>query len=318
MKTISLLFALSIFVVFPAFATDLRITTGSETGTYIKFGNEIARAVESVGINLTVETSQGSVQNLKRLLGYEGFEDSKYFQLAIIQADVLADLRRAAKGNKTLEEIVGRVKVVLPLYDEEVHIFVREDSSAISMSDIADDEWIAVGKPQSGTYLTARLLYQLAGKEWIVDQLDPLGAKDGVDSLKFGSSGAVFSVAGAPSSFGTEYIKSEDNLRMLNIVQPTVFDFAESPYKRATIPAGTYPWLDEPVETAAVGSLLVAFGYASGENCDAIALLTRTIIDSLDSLRKNGHQKWNQVDPANAAGRRDLYECVRPVYDALQ
>ena len=75
----------------------IRISTGSSTGTYIKFGQAI-RQVAPPDIEVTVETSLGSVQNLQRLLATpEEIDDPDgYYQLAIVQEDVLDSLLRHA------------------------------------------------------------------------------------------------------------------------------------------------------------------------------------------------------------------------------
>lgn len=308
---------LSLALASPALATDLRISTGGESGTYIQIGKDIKRLVGEHGLQLNVESSQGSVQNLKRLLGYEGRDEGKYYQLAIIQEDVLADLKIAAKGNKTLSDIAGRVKVVLPLYNEEVHIFARKDSEATEMSHLIGTP-ISAGESLSGTYLTARLLFGLAGIPWDEEQNEPLGKEQGIDSLKSGLVDALFYVAGVPADLPSNYIKPEDELKLLEITNNNIFENTESPYVKVEIKKETYPWLENDVQTAAVRSLLVAFDYKKGENCEAIGKLTGLILENLDYLKEAGHKKWNEVDPKSALDRNDLYECARPAYASYE
>lgn len=298
----------------PSQAQELTITTGRSTGTYIQIGQQIREVAERRGIDLKVAESRGSVHNLQRLLGYEGVETSEFFHLAIVQEDVLADLRRYAERNEILKGIVDKVRIVMPLYDEEVHIFVNSDSGITDFSDLSE-RFIAVGSPGSGTFVTARYLHFLAGLPWAAEDerlLDGGGAS-GLEALKSYFTDAVFQVAGAPALLGTNDVVDGDGITLAEITDAEIFDTEGSPYKRATIKARTYPWLDRPVETAAVGSILVAFDYR-GEHCKAIGAVFAAIVDGIEELRQNGHPKWREVEPRAALNRKDMYSCAR---DAL-
>lgn len=295
-------------------AQELTITTGGATGTYIKIGQQIRQIVARRGINLKVAESRGSVHNLQRLLGYEGVDTNDFYHLAIVQEDVLADLRRYAERNEILKSIVDKVRIVMPLYDEEVHIFVKKDGGVREFSDLAD-RFIAVGSPGSGTFVTARYLHFLAGFPWAAedDRLLDGGGVSGLEALGSYFTDAVFQVAGAPASLGMEVVKADDGIELAEITNPAIFETEGSPYKRATIKARTYPWLDRPVKTAAVGSILVAFDYR-GDNCEAIGTVFAAIVEGIDELRAQGHPKWREVEPLAAMNRKDMYSCAR---DAL-
>ncbi len=290
-----------------ASAADLTITTGGEKGTYYAFGKQIAEAAAAAGVTIDVETSGGSLENLERLLGYRGASENKFYQLAIVQADVLADLRRHAAENQVLERIVRQVKTVMPLYYEEVHIFARTGESITDMSDLANLV-TGVGVPGSGTFMTARSLYRLTGLEWNLDLIDKAGGPEGVDALKARVIDALFQVAGAPTKLGQE-IAPGAALTLLNITAPSIFDYPDSPFRRATLDGRTYGWLTGTVETAAVGSLLVAYNY-EGRNCELIERVTRAIIQNLPNFKASGHEKWKEVVPEGGLNRSDLYECA--------
>ena len=298
----------------PAVSADLTITTGGESGTYIKFGNDIARVARKSNITLHVETSQGSVQNLERLLGYQGSEENKYYQLAIIQEDVLSSLRRHARSDPILEGIVDRIKVVMPLYLEEVHIFGRKslDEQVNTLRRLSDlkNEVVSVGTPLSGTFITSRLLFELAGLDLEKLEWDQLGGTEGLEALKEEDTDALFAVAGAPATLGRKYVSATDNLTLVNIENHRIFDHQDSPYERVTITPAQYPWLTAPVETAGVPSLLVAYDYDEGANCTAIENLTRIIVTNIDALRQDGHEKWRKVDPSAYKKRNDIYKCA--------
>src|SRR5690348_7575463 len=67
----------------------LSMVTGSPTGTYIVFGQDIARVTRPTGLHILVKDSEGSLDNIRRLVSRENAA------LGIVQSDVLGFLRRA-------------------------------------------------------------------------------------------------------------------------------------------------------------------------------------------------------------------------------
>ena len=318
MRTSLFAFGFVVSLACPACAEDLRISTGSSTGTYIQIGQQIADvAKKSAGLEVAISTSQGSVENIKRLLGYDlgpNPETPQYFQLAIIQDDVLADLKRHAAGSALLSEIVDKVKIVLPLYDEEIHLFVRAGGGVNEIGDLADAA-IAAGKPSSGSYVTTSLLLALADVNVSADQLNPNGGKDALDMLSQQAIDVVVQVAGAPSKLGNG-LSPDSGFSLAAITTPSVFE-GDSPYRSKVISPDIYPWLTVPVETAAVGSVLVAYDYAADNpNCEKITKVTKAILTSLEDLKKTGHPKWREVRPNDALARGGaMSDCARRAFE---
>ena len=83
-------------------ASEFKIVTASERGTYIQIGRDIATIVApQADINLDVLPSAGSGQNVKRLRYEQGVK------LAIVQSDVyqaFLDLARSGNRESTLLE----------------------------------------------------------------------------------------------------------------------------------------------------------------------------------------------------------------------
>lgn len=297
-------------------AADLTITTGGETGTYIQFGNDIANLASQVAdVTVDVAQSQGSVENLKRLLGYDIGSDQAnpdFYQLAIIQDDVLSDLRRHASTNEVLADIVSRVKVVMPLYNEEVHLYVRPDAAYENFEDFGEAV-IAAGKPGSGSFITTNLLIALAGG--ISPELDQNSAAGALELVRDEFLDVAVHVAGAPSKLGLDEAPA-NGLALAEITAPAIFADG-SPYVAVEISPEQYPWLDRPVRTAAVGSILVAYDYPDGSQaCENITKVTKAIVDNIEVLRANGHPKWGQVDPNAAFSRTDdLSPCAERAFN---
>ncbi|MEM1370976.1 MAG: TAXI family TRAP transporter solute-binding subunit [Pseudomonadota bacterium] len=290
----------------------IRISTGSSTGTYIKFGQAI-RQVAPPDIEVTVETSLGSVQNLQRLLATpEEIDDPDgYYQLAIVQEDVLDSLLRHAEGDEVLEAIVRNLVVVLPLYNEEIHIFSTSPDIQ-QFSDLRGQEVIG-GQALSGTLATSKILYDLVGFDTTEPFLSVGAAKDSRGELADGLFAAVIDVGGAPTSLATSMIR-DDKVHLVEISEAN-FPVAESPYSLVRITDEQYEGLDKSVSTLAVRSLLIAYGYKTGPHCNSINTLIGEVLNNLHLL-PNIHEKWEKVDPALALEHELLWDCVRPTIEA--
>lgn len=73
-------------------------------------------------------------------------------------------------------------------------------------------------------------------------------------------------------------------------------------YEPTTIPAETYPFQPEAVETVATRAVLLTFEYKPKWNqyhrdsCRAVADVTHLMTTRIDQLRTLGHPKWRSVD----------------------
>lgn len=313
---------LSVTAVAPTQAQDeelfLTITTGSPNGTYTRFAREIAQMLPDVRFEIV--PSEGSVQNLKRLIGYEGYEEQQYYQLALVQADVLDQLRARAEGSEVLEAVVDRIKVVMPLYGEEIHVYAERGAGLESVNDLlGSSALVNAGGERSGTNLTSRWLFQQLGHSQATSSWQNFSPEKGLPAIGEGYD-VLFDVAGAPSNLGKS-ITMEQGLELLPITEfGSLLDSPESPYREALLTQDVYPWLDEPVPTLAVTALLVTFDYdEQNPYCDMIARLTAAIRDGLEK-RKNpisgSHPKWREVDLVDAGNRKDIYRCSARVLNA--
>src|SRR5205823_3252925 len=145
-------------------AAEFKIVTASTRGTYIQIGRDIASFVApQADIELDVLPSAGSAENVKRLRYEPGVK------LAIVQSDVYqAFLDQAAAGNAEASKIIQPLRVVMPLYNEEIYFLVRADSELHYVNEIKDAR-INAGELGSGTALTTATLYRLMFNEPIPD-----------------------------------------------------------------------------------------------------------------------------------------------------
>src|SRR5438093_2496988 len=111
---------------------EFKIVTASTRGTYIQIGRDIASFVApEADIELDVLPSAGSAENVRRLRHEPGVK------LAIVQSDVYqAFLDQAAGGNAEARDIIRPLRVIMPLYNEEIYFIVRTESPLMYVHEI--------------------------------------------------------------------------------------------------------------------------------------------------------------------------------------
>ncbi len=214
-----------------AAGADLGIITGGEKGTYYQFGLNLQTLAKQSGLAVAVYPSRGSIENIQAVYERPGV------QLGIVQSDVLAFVSRV-QSDPVLQRIAKKTKMVFPLYNEEVHLLAR--SHVASFDDLADRR-VAIGREGSGTYLTARLLFNVS--EVRPRELVPIDTDEALAELKAGRVDAMFYVAGYPVKLFSESVSSADELALVPIQNKSITEF----YPPAEIPAGTYAWQPKSV-----------------------------------------------------------------------
>jgi TRAP transporter TAXI family solute receptor len=286
----ALLLALSVLVGLAtgtAHAAQGTIMTGRPTGTYIRFGQDIATIAKHFDLDLEVLPSAGSLENVEAVLRRPNT------QFGIVQSDVL-DFIGTFSDDPELRYTAGAMRMIFPLYNEELHLLARPEIR--TLSDLQGKR-VAMGASASGTLLTATLLLATAGvepaEELEIDTLDALAA------LRSGKIDAMIYVAGVPAKLFTDEVKEADGLHLVPIDDPEVLGL----YGKSTIPAGTYSWGKAEVPTVAVRAVLMTYNFAKPSRyhraaCATVGKVTRMIASNLDWLRTSGqaHPKWREVD----------------------
>ena len=277
-----------------AAGADLGIITGGEKGTYYQFGLNLQTLVKPRDIALAVYPSKGSIENVYAVYQRPGV------QLGIVQSDVLAFVARV-QSDPVLQRIAKKTKMVFPLYNEEIHILARQGIE--NFEDLADKR-VAIGREGSGTYLTARLLFNVA--EVAPREMVPIDTDAALAELKAGRVDAMFYVAGYPVKLFTEAVAEADGLALVQILNKSITEF----YPRAEIPAQTYVWQPKPVPTVAVKAVLVSFDFQR-RDCDTVGQFAKVVVDNMGWLVQNGHPKWKSVDLDFPLKGWEQYACVR-------
>jgi hypothetical protein len=276
-----------------SFAVTMNIMTGSEKGTYYQFGLNLQQLVKPKGIELGVQPSTGSIENL-----YAVFKKPQT-QIGIVQSDVLAFVSRV-QSNPTLVRIAQKTKMVFPLYNEEVHVLGKKD---IADFDSLEGKRVAVGEDGSGTYLTARLLFEVSGVK--PKEMVTIGTNEALSRLKANQIDAMFYVAGFPVKLFSEGVAESDGLALIPITNKKAAEF----YQQTKIPAGTYTWQTSEVNTVAVKAVLVSYDFRNLD-CESVGRLSQILYENIGWLRENGHPKWKSVDLDFKLKGWEQYDCV--------
>jgi TRAP transporter TAXI family solute receptor len=220
--------------------------------------------------------------------------------MGIVQSDVLAFVSRV-QTDRVLKRIAKKTKMVFPLYNEEIHLLGQK---SLSDFDELADKRVAIGKEGSGTYLTAKLLFEVSDVR--PNEMLAIGTDDALAQLKAGMIDAMFYVAGYPVKLLREDVTEEDGLALIPIVNKSIVEF----YPRAEIPANIYQWQPQTVKTAAVKAVLVSFDFRRA-NCEFVGRFAQILNENIDWLRTNGHQKWQSVDLNYPLRGWEQYDCVK-------
>jgi len=280
--------------------TSMGMVTGGPKGTYYQFGLNLAQLVGNHGISLDVANSDGSVENI-----YAVYKRPNT-QMGIVQSDVLAFVAKV-QTDPVLKKIAQKIKMVYPLYNEEIHLLGR---SGMADFDALQGKKVAIGQEGSGTYLTAKLLFMVSGIE--PAEILTISADDALAKLKAGEIDALFYVAGYPVKLFSSQVSQDDGLAIIPILNKAITEF----YPYAEIPAGTYTWQPESVSTVAVKSVLVSFDFRR-TNCQNVGRFAAILKNNMNWLQENGHPKWNSVDLDFPLKGWEQYDCVKEYADSV-
>jgi len=279
---------------FVSAAVELKIVTASPRGTYIQIGRDLASFVApSADVDLEVLPSAGSAENVRRLRYEPGVK------FAIVQSDVYqAYLDEAARGNSEAAEIIKPLRVIMPLYNEEIYFITRADSDLNFVHEIRDAR-ISAGELGSGTALTTATLYRLMFNRSLPQATTFLSNEAGLRSLVTDKTVDVVAIiAGQPAK-----VLSDMQPGAAQLIKLLRFD-ANQPASRAalrsyfpaSVRAANYPnLLTEDLPALAVKAFLVTYDYKLKQTQDTVAKFARSLCQNFSLLQAKGHPKWSEV-----------------------
>jgi uncharacterized protein len=278
-------------------ATPYKIVTASERGTYIQIGRDLAKFIApQAQIDLEALPSAGSAENIHRLRYEAGVK------LALVQSDVYQAFINQSATDANAAAIIKPLRVILPLYNEELYFIVRADSPLNHVHEIRDSK-INVGALRSGTAMSSTTLYRMMFDQPIRDdKVSFLNNEDALLKLTGDKSiDVVVVVAGQPAKL---LIDMKPEARAL--IKLLKFDPEHPSSKNAlktyfatSVRASSYPnLLSEDIPGLAVKAYLVTYDYNQAFTKTRLGQFARSLCDNFSQLQAGGHPKWKEVSLA--------------------
>jgi TRAP-type uncharacterized transport system substrate-binding protein len=276
MKYIIVSLLLVLLSVSSSLAVNLRLMTGPKQGTYYQVGQEIAEQTEEVGLHLEIISTEGSWANIVGLFNNDA-------EFAIFQIDAF---RQAARNlyNNSAEDIHNEIRVVMPLYHEEIHVIKAKGRTL----DFATEEQFVVGcgRENSGSCLSSGVIADFYGKKFRYVYKD---YENALDDLRAGLLDLVVITAGKPHGL----LLQQSGLDLVSLPRTHK---AVDIYLYTDITPEDYPWLERPVATYSVRSVLATMiQEQEGLANDLVGTLHFAIQVNQDKLKRDGHPKWRDV-----------------------
>jgi TRAP transporter TAXI family solute receptor len=276
---------------------EVGLITGASAGTYYQIGKDIAAVAKKEGVPLVLRESTGSVDNLQKMA-----TTGENAALGIVQSDVLSFLVRSKMPKS--QEIAHKLRLVMPLFKEEVHLLARNDIARIG--DLQGKR-VVIGKSGSGSMMTAtNLLTQL---QITPKQMFETSPAEAIVAVLANRADAMIFVGGKPVPMfkNLQKLAESQDSKMVELVKqvhlvPILPSKATRLYEGSLISPQDYPFVTEEVPTLAVRAVLVSYDFTLKdtpyykERCKQLFELGRALTRALPELQHSGHQKWEEVD----------------------
>jgi len=260
----------------------VQIETSGSAGISPRIAEDLANLIDDGTTRRVLPVvGKGSLQNITDLKLLRGID------MAILQADVL-DYGRQRNFFPGIEYWAS---YIAKLYNEEFHLLAHRDIK--SVADLANQK-VNIDLRGAGTEITAGRLFDLL-QITVTPEYDD--QEVALDKLRKGEIAALAFVAGKPAPLFHDMAAGE-GLHFLAIpLNPAV----TAAYVPTRLTAGDYPGLvpqDQPVDTVAVGAVLVAANLQVGsERYRNLVNFVDAFFTGFQSLLEPGHHpKWHEVN----------------------
>src|SRR5581483_8412219 len=225
----------------------IAIVSGNLNGTYLSVAYDLSAVLDD-GNNFRIlpMIGKGAAQNIRDVRYLKGVD------LGIAQSDLLGYFRQTGE----LGNLEDRIVYICKLFNEELHIIVRDGSGITSIDQLAGKK-VNVSDAGSGTQLSSKFMFGLLGIKF---QEVNMGQADAFEKLKAGEIDATVLIAGKPAASMSK-LKLQDGYRILPVPYPKSL---QRDYLPSVLTSQDYPNLIEPgreVETIAIGAVLIAYNW---------------------------------------------------------
>ncbi|MBN9264172.1 MAG: C4-dicarboxylate ABC transporter [Hyphomicrobium sp.] len=255
-------------------------------GTFVAYAADLGRALDD-GDNLRVipMITYGAVGNVSDLIYLKGVD------FAITYADVLDHYKNVLK----IPNIEKRVNYVMPMFQGELHIYVRPEINTLEDLRGKKVNFNTVG---SAANYTGGIVFDRLGLQVERTYLNNAIA---LEEMKKGEIAAVIHVVGKPNALFSK-INPEPGFKLLPLEFSEKF---EDYYVPAELTHADYPNLipkGQSVSTISVMALLAVFNWSPNVNGDRYRRCVRFIeylFERFEKLRQPPYQpKWREMNIA--------------------
>ena len=276
-----------------AVSAETRVTYKSaKTGSsYYQMGVELAEAMKAAGeISVTVEESQGSVQNVMEVRA-RGADYVFTTPPALVGLAQGGKAMFEGKGNPAFDDI----RALFPIPSLTMHFVMSSESGVTDIADL-DGQTILLGKGSFGAREGEKYL-KLFGVADSVEIAD-VELSNAVAALKNGQIDGFVTAGSYPAPNVIEAAASAS----VTVLSMTEAQISETKRTKLTIPAGTYAGQDADITTTSLP--VVAFTTTKMDDDTAYAL-TKTFWENKARLGDTSPW-WNGVEPtmlSNVTGK---------------
>jgi TRAP transporter TAXI family solute receptor len=264
--------------------TTVGVVSGTVTGTYIQFASDLSSVLDQPGkLRVLAILGKGSVKNVEDILYVRGVD------IGIVQSDVLAYLEKQNMFGGSQ----NRIQYITKLYNEEFHLLAKNDVT--KLEDLAGKK-VNFGLQGSGFAVTASIVFDLLKIEVEPVFEDPAVA---LEKLKKGEIAAAVGVYGKPAKFYTA-VKPQDGLHFVPVPFTPALGKVYFPSTLTDKDYGDLVQAGDPVETVAVGSVMVSYGWPKNSfRYTKVARFVDLFFSRIEEFQKPPrHPKWQEVNLA--------------------
>lgn len=256
MRIVTRLIALSIALAFGMALgqSNLSIATGGTGGVYYPTGGAYAELINNnlEGYSAVAEVTGASVENV----GLVARGDSD-MALALADTVLQAYAGEGRFGPDGDLPQLGNLRALGSAYPNAIHIVTIEGSGITSIEDLRGKR-ISVGAPGSGTELSAQAILEANGITYDDIDVQRLNFNETADALRDGQVDAGFWSVGPPTSSILSLAETRD-IHVISMSEDarSAALGADPTFAAFAIPSGTYPGVDEPVQTIGTPNVIV-------------------------------------------------------------
>lgn len=250
----------------PAPPKVIKMTTGGQAGAYFAFGRQYAELMKSQGLRIEVETSAGSIENVKRLN-----DPASGFKLGLVQGGI-------SNGEQSPDLVsIGRV------FLEPLWVFHRSGETYARLSDLKGKR-LAIGGEGSGTRHLAETLLKANQVTADTARWLPLSGQAAVDALAKGEVDAIFLAFAVEAPIIQNLLRNR-SVRLMNFVQAEAYTRIFPYLSKVVLPQGV---IDLEQNLPAEDVSLVAAQAALVARKDLHPALAELLVDAAVEVHAKG------------------------------